>query len=414
VLWAHVHDPPPRVKEYRPDLPATLDDAIGRALAKAPGDRYPSCAALVATAQAALAGAAPGAVRPRVRRPASRLAGRRRSWLTRRSSLVLASTAGVLAAVLLVAAVLLARNGGAPTLPTAPAVLPAPNRAIRIDPATYEPVKAVPVGTDPVAAIGGGGSVWVANRRDRTVSMIDPATNRVQETMPASGSGPDGQGGPGLAYASGSLWVANTAQRQVARTEPGADPAPIPLEGASPVALIAAQDTVWVAARTQRGRGLLARIDTGANQAVPAAELPYPPTGLAITPDGQTLWVATAADQAIRRINTGAGGEMKRIDLPHAPDQAVFGDDTVWVTSRAGDAVLRIDATTSKVEATIRVGNGPTGIAFGADRVWVANGHDGTVSSIDPQTNEVGTMRLGFQPTAVAVMERAVWVALAA
>ena len=78
--------------------------------------------------------------------------------------------------------------------------------------------------------------------------------------------------------------------------------------------------------------------------------------------------------------------------------------------------MLRIDAATSKVEATIRVGNGPSGIAFGADRVWVANSQDGTVSAIDPQTNEVGTRRLGFRPAAVAVVaeQRAVWVALAA
>jgi hypothetical protein len=45
VLWAHVHDPPPHVTEHRPDLPAALDDVTGRALAKAPGDRYPSCEA---------------------------------------------------------------------------------------------------------------------------------------------------------------------------------------------------------------------------------------------------------------------------------------------------------------------------------------------------------------------------------
>jgi hypothetical protein len=59
---------------------------------------------------------------------------------------------------------------------------------------------------------------------------------------------------------------------------------------------------------------------------------------------------------------------------------------------------------------------GGLGIACraGADRVWVANGQDGTVSTIDPQTNEVGTLRLDFQPTAVAVVERAFWVALAA
>ena len=271
VLWAHVHDPPPRIGEHRPDLPAALDDVIGRALAKAPGDRYPSCGALVAAAQAALAGAAPSGLRHRIGRAVGRRAGHRRrpgrSGLTRRSSLVLTITAAVLSAVLLVVAVLLARDGGAPAGPTAPAVVPAANQAVRIDPATYEPVAAVPVGTDPAAVAGGGGLVWVANRQDGTVTVVDPATNRVQQTIPASGSGPVGPGGPGLAFASGSLWVANSDQRQVARVEPDADPTPIPV-GASPIAIAAAPDTdaVWVAARTQSGGGLVARIDAGTNQ----------------------------------------------------------------------------------------------------------------------------------------------------
>ena len=78
VLWAHVHDPPPRIGDHRPDLPAALDEVIGRALAKAPGDRYPSCGALVATAQAALAGAAPSGVRHRIGRAVGRRARHRR------------------------------------------------------------------------------------------------------------------------------------------------------------------------------------------------------------------------------------------------------------------------------------------------------------------------------------------------
>ena len=168
-----------------------------------------------------------------------------------------------------------------------------------------------------------------------------------------------------------------------------------------------------MAAQTQSG-GLVARIDAGANQVGQTIPLRHPPTGLAITPDGDRLWVATAADRTVHRIDTGAGEVVRRIELPEAPDQAVYGDGAVWVTSTTGDAVLRIDADTSKVGTPpIRVGDGPSGIAFGADRVWVANSRDGTVSTIDPQTNEVGTRRLGFRPTAVAVEERAVWVALA-
>jgi YVTN family beta-propeller protein len=418
VLWAHVHDPPPRVAEHRPDLPAALDDVTGRALAKAPGDRYPSCGALVAAAQAALTGTTPAGLRHRLGRAVGRRAGRgRRSgrpWLTRRSSLVLTITAAVLSAVLLVAAVVLARDGGAPAGPTTPAVLPAANQAVRIDPATYEPVASVAAGTNPSAVVGGGGQVWVANRRDGTVTVVDPATNRVQATIPASGSGPVGPGGPGLVFASGSLWVANYDQRQVARVEPDADPTAIIPIRASPNAIAAAQDAVWVAARTQSGGGLVARIDADANEVGHTIRLGNAPTGLAITPDGDRLWVVTA-DRAVHRIDTGAGEVVRQIELPQAPDQAVYGDGAVWVTSTTGDAVMRIDADTSKVGTPpIRVGNGPVGIAFGADRVWVANSRDGTVSWIDPQTNEVGTQRLGFRPTAVAVEERAVWVALAA
>ena len=247
------------------------------------------------------------------------------------------------------------------------------------------------------------------------MTVVDPAANRVQVTIPASGSGPVGPGGPGLVFASGSLWVANYDQRQVVRVEPDADPTARISVRASPTAVVAAQDAVWVAGRTQSGGGLVARIDAGANQVDQRIPLRHAPTGLAITPDGRTVWVATAADKAIHRIDSGAGRVVKRIELPQTPDQAAYGDGAVWVTSTTDDAVMRIDADTSKIGTPpIRVGKGPSGIAFGVDRVWVANSRDGTVSTIDPQTNEVGTRRLGFRPTAVAVEERAVWVALAA
>jgi YVTN family beta-propeller protein len=330
--------------------------------------------------------------------------------------LLLTVAAGLLSAVLLVAAVLVARDGQPPAAGPA-AVVPAPNQAVRIDPATFELVAAVPVGTDPAAVAGGGGSVWVANGQDGSVTGVDPDTNRVQHTIPASGSGPVGPGGPGLAFASGSLWLANTAQRQVDRVEPGTDTTRIPVD-ASPIAIAAAApdaDAVWVAARTQSGGGLVARIDATSNRVDHRIPLPHAPTGLAITPDGRRVWVASAADKAIRRVDTDAGRVGKRIELPQAPDQAAYGDDAVWVTSSKGNAVLRIDPATSKVEP-IPVGNGPGGIAFGADRVWVANSRDGTVSAIDPQTSLVATRRLGFRPAAVAVVaeQRAVWVALAA
>jgi serine/threonine protein kinase/WD40 repeat protein len=43
VLYAQLSKPPPRLSERRAGLPAAADDVLARALAKAPGDRYPSC-----------------------------------------------------------------------------------------------------------------------------------------------------------------------------------------------------------------------------------------------------------------------------------------------------------------------------------------------------------------------------------
>ncbi|MFJ9843113.1 serine/threonine-protein kinase [Kitasatospora sp. NPDC101155] len=53
LLWAHLNDPPPLLREHRPDLPAAVGAAVARALAKAPGERYASCLQFVAELRAA-------------------------------------------------------------------------------------------------------------------------------------------------------------------------------------------------------------------------------------------------------------------------------------------------------------------------------------------------------------------------
>jgi hypothetical protein len=43
VFSAHLHAPPPRLRDCRPELPAAADAVLARAMAKAPGQRYASC-----------------------------------------------------------------------------------------------------------------------------------------------------------------------------------------------------------------------------------------------------------------------------------------------------------------------------------------------------------------------------------
>lgn len=43
VLYAQMADPPPKITDQRPELPAALDEVIARGMCKAPADRYGSC-----------------------------------------------------------------------------------------------------------------------------------------------------------------------------------------------------------------------------------------------------------------------------------------------------------------------------------------------------------------------------------
>ena len=48
VLYAHMADPPPKITDHRPELPATLDEVIATGMAKEPAERYETTRATAA------------------------------------------------------------------------------------------------------------------------------------------------------------------------------------------------------------------------------------------------------------------------------------------------------------------------------------------------------------------------------
>jgi Protein kinase domain len=59
TMYAHAEEPPPTPSSTRPELPASFDQVVRRALAKDPADRYPSAGDLGRAAVAAVADALP-------------------------------------------------------------------------------------------------------------------------------------------------------------------------------------------------------------------------------------------------------------------------------------------------------------------------------------------------------------------
>jgi serine/threonine protein kinase len=68
VLYAHLHDEPPRVSEKRPQLPEGLDAVIAKALDKSPDRRFATCDELVQAARVVVDAAGPLADSSSVRR----------------------------------------------------------------------------------------------------------------------------------------------------------------------------------------------------------------------------------------------------------------------------------------------------------------------------------------------------------
>jgi streptogramin lyase len=407
VIWAHVHQPPPRLQDVRAGLPEQLDAAVARGLAKAPVDRYPTCTDLATSARDALGPDAKAPVRPEhPARPAAQRPTAGSPRLSRRSTAVVLTVALVVLAGTAVAAGLLVRTdrraGQGPAALTA-----APGTAVRIDAVTGDTAAVVKVGAEPLAVAAGGSLVWVVNDRDASLSEIDPTTNRVQDTVPLPGSGPAGVGGPGLAFGNGTAWILNSVDGTVNRIDAGILRDQISV-GESPSSIAVAPNAAWV---TSQVKGVAARIDPGSNQVVWKATVGRTLSGVAASPDGSTVWVINHRDKIVTEIDGRKNRVVDQIRLKLAPDQATFGEGAVWVTCTADNAVLRIDPLTRRTEQ-IAVGDGPTGIAFGAGRVWVANNRDGTVSSIDPLSKAVGTYWLGFRPTAITVDQQAVWVTI--
>ena len=230
-----------------------------------------------------------------------------------------------------------------------------------IDPDTGRITKEIAVGKGPAAATDGGGSVWIANAADGTVSRIDLESGEAVRI-------PVGGAPAAVTFGAGSLWVADSDSRDVVQVDPGANK---------------------VAARYPVGNT---------------------PRSLAFA-DG-VVWVASGVDGRIRGLDLAAGRVTKTIPVGANPSAIAAGGGALWVASEESGTVTPIDPRTETVRSPIRPGNGPSALAFGEGAVWVANRYDGTLARIDPKTNAVSwSVGVGTDPTAVAVGEGAVWVA---
>jgi hypothetical protein len=418
VIYAQLHEPPPRPSEVRPGLPSAIDHVVERAMAKAPSQRYATCGELIAAARQALEGQAtaprqvprPAPVAPVETAPAPEpvptpppsvapprtaataaippappahhtyRAGRQRSRAP-----LLGLAAAVLIAVV-VAAVLL--GGGDDGGSSSDESESSPARV------AGDPIR---VGQRPFGVALAGGRLWVANNSSNTVTRMSPdGSERTQVRVEEKPFG--------LTTTGDAVWVVQTETDSVLRIDATTGQSSKADVGDEPYFAAADGDSVYV---SSGGDGTVTVLDaaSGRPRGEPI-EVGGSLRGIAAA-DG-VVWVADKQNNVVHRIKDG------RVDLRAPvgknPVQVAIGGGAVWVANKESDSVTRVEPDGGATR-TLKVGDEPFGIAYGAGFVWVTNGGDDTVTRIDAETfQRSGRVRIPGQPTGITVADGSIWV----
>lgn len=321
----------------------------------------------------------------------------------RRRPFLLAALAVAVASVALAASTL--RGGDRAVVP--------PNAVAIVDPASNGLVGWIAVGAEPTRAAAGGGSLWVVNSGDHTLSRVDPSRREVVDTVPLRALAPSA-----VAANESSVWVVGTVGNasSLVRVDPRFGQVVETLElgelipegyglgsPKGPGAVAWGSGELWTAG--PRGDLYRLRPRTLEIEAELATEGGI--RALAVVEDA--LW-AVLGTSVVRIDPVDRTHQRFAVGLGAGPVAIAADDRAAWAVSPVDDLVSRIDAVTGTVTG-VAVGDRPRDVALGLGSVWVANSNDGTVSRIDAESRQVvATIDLGVRVEGVAVADGLVWV----
>jgi len=320
---------------------------------------------------------------------------------SRRRRLAVGGMLALVAAVTIAVTALLLRDEPDPV------VVP-PNSVAAIDPETNRVTATFQTGIRPGPVAAGGGSVWVGNLDDRSLTRIDTAAPAVAGTIPLPATP------TAIALGLDAVWVVNARLGTLYRVDRQFETVDSVGFGVRSIrhtggGVDVGEGSVWAA----YGESTLARVHPETLAASAASTAGSAPAALVVA--FRSVWVAYSGDATVRRFSprTYELGDVRTFNVGRTPSGVAAGDGSIWVVCTDDDYVARLRAdlgTGSHVP--IPVGDGPTSVAFGADAVWVANSAAGTVSRVDPETNAVETIEVGNSPAGIAVHGGLVWVSV--
>ncbi len=134
----------------------------------------------------------------------------------------------------------------------------------------------------------------------------------------------------------------------------------------------------------------------------------YSPFNLAVSKDGNTLYVLAQDADEMLVVDVNAGTVKQHIPVGDFPHSIVLSNNgtQAFVSNQWADNVMIVDLAKGMVTDTIRTGNGPSGIQLGKEgkMLYVVNTFSSDLTVIDlEKKREVKRFPAGFNPTGIAI-----------
>jgi streptogramin lyase len=251
------------------------------------------------------------------------------------------------------------------------------NNVTRINPATNRIVETIAVGADPCSGLAAGfGTVWVPSCGSKTVSRIDLKTGKIVSSFPTTIAHSEA----GVAVGAGSFWMMIDAQGTLARVDPATNAisARITVPPGS-FAVAFGDDAVWITSTTQN---LLTRVDPRTNAVTHRIAVGQEPRFLTVGEGA--VWTLNQGDGTISRVSTRTNALVATIaaGLPGGGGEIAAGEGSIWVTMLQFP-LTRIDPATNKVVQQF-AGAGGDSVRVGHGSVWLSDLRAGKLMRFDP------------------------------
>ena len=143
-------------------------------------------------------------------------------------------------------------------------------------------------------------------------------------------------------------------------------------------------------------RGTVEVIDIEADRTlgqVQSVHLEGTPSGLALSEDGQTLWVGSYYDSSLFAVDLQTLEVLQTLDIDSGAWDLVLvpGRNELYVSDLSGDGITAVDLDSGAVVATLTVDMSPAGLAVSEDgsRVFAAVSNGDAVAVIDTASREI-------------------------